>query len=583
MLRRSVLRSVCVWWFLGAVLAAQGQAPGAGETGAAGAGPAGASTNTEPLLVRQFGAEGSSGSFRARFAPRGGGIERLHLLDHYHSLEAARAAQSGGAAAAAGGHLLLAFGGYEHALRLLGAPARTRFPEELGTALWSVADVEGGIAFTLASGQGLELRKTLVHEPGQRGFRLDIELRNTGAEPGGRIECELVGPVLVSKAEASLIGNSSVAIAATTDGAVKHVGTAAGKVQTLDVEFAKLSFAGATNRFFGAFLYPRDTASAQALTGLWVDTLQPPLDPGLGETNPVARVRYGLGLVVPERGQRTVLTFGLYLGPKTYREFEKLADPERFAPMLDVDLNPPCCIDVPGGRFMAKLLLRLLGWFQAVVGNWGFAIVMLTILVRGLLAPLNYRMQKSMRAYSARMAVLKPKLDALKQRHADDPKAYQAAMVAFQRENKLIPPLGGCLPIFLTMPVYLGLFSALRTAYELRQQPFLFWIHDLSRSDAMFALPFWPHDFNLLPLVWIGLYLFMMLRQPLPTEPQARQMQQIMRYMPILIGVSLYGYASALMVYMVTSMLWTLLESAVIKKILGPVDPNVAAMTPTPM
>lgn len=533
----------------------------------------------EPI-VRQFGADGQSGAFRVRFRPHGAGIETLHLLDHYATLEAARAAKQGGGG---GGHLLLAFGGYDHALRLVGAPAATRFPEELGTALWTASDVPDGIAFALASGQGLELHKTLVHEPAQRGFRLEIELRNTGAEPGGRIECQLIGPVLVSKAEASLIGNSSVAIAATHDGVEKHVGVAAGKIQTLEVDLAKLSFAGSTNRFFGAFLYPRDAATAQALTGLWVDTVQPPLDPGLGETNPVARVRYGLALAVPARGESTRLTFGLYLGPKAYREFEKLADPERFAPMLDVDLNPPCCIDVPGGRFMAKLLLRLLGWFHAVVGNWGFAIVMLTILVRGLLAPLNYRMQKSMRAYSARMAVLKPKLDALKTRYADDPKAYQAAMVAFQRENKLIPPLGGCLPIFLTMPVYLGLFSALRTAYELRQQPFLFWIHDLSRSDAMFELPFWPHDFNLLPLVWIGLYLFMMLRQPLPTDPQARQMQQIMRYMPILIGVSLYGYASALMVYMVTSMLWTLLESAVIKKLLGPVDPNVAAMTPTPM
>jgi membrane protein insertase Oxa1/YidC/SpoIIIJ len=75
----------------------------------------------------------------------------------------------------------------------------------------------------------------------------------------------------------------------------------------------------------------------------------------------------------------------------------------------------------------------------------------------------------------------------------------------------------------------------------------------------------------------------MVLRQPLPTDPQQRQMQTIMRYMPILFGVMLYGYASALMVYMVTSMVWTLFESAVTKRILGPIDPNVAAMTPTPM
>ena len=232
---------------------------------------------------------------------------------------------------------------------------------------------------------------------------------------------------------------------------------------------------------------------------------------------------------------------------------------------------------------MAKLLLTLLGWFHDLVGNWGVAIIMLTILVRGLLSPLNFRMQKSMRAYAGKMAVLKPKLDALKEKYADDKAAYQQAMIALQREHKLLPPLGGCLPIFLTMPIYIGLFTALRTAYDLRHEPFFGWIDDLSRADALFHLGFWPHHFNLLPLVWIGLFVWMSLRQPLPTDPQQRQMQMYMRFMPILFGVMLYGYASALMLYMVTSMVWSLVESTVIKRILGPMDPNVAAMAPTPM
>ena len=200
----------------------------------------------------------------------------------------------------------------------------------------------------------------------------------------------------------------------------------------------------------------------------------------------------------------------------------------------------------------------------------------------GVLAPLNFRMQKSMRAYSKRMAVLKPKLDQLKEKYGDDQKRYQQEMLKFQREHKLMPPLGGCLPIFLTMPVYLGLFTALRTAYDLRHQPFL-WMTDLSQPDTLFALPFWPHNFNLLPLLWMGMFVTLQLRMPLPTDPQQRQMQQMMRYMPILFGVGLYNYASGLMVYMVTSMLWTFVESAVIKKILGPIDPNTASLAPTPM
>ena len=200
----------------------------------------------------------------------------------------------------------------------------------------------------------------------------------------------------------------------------------------------------------------------------------------------------------------------------------------------------------------------------------------------GVLAPLNFRMQKSMRAYSKRMAVLKPKLDQLKEKYGDDQKRYQQEMLKFQREHKLMPPLGGCLPIFLTMPVYLGLFTALRTAYDLRHQPFL-WMTDLSQPDTLFALPFWPHNFNLLPLLWMGMFVTLQLRMPLPTDPQQRQMQQMMRYMPILFGVMLYSYAAALLVYMVTSMAWSMVENAIVKKVLGPMDPNVAAMAPQPI
>ncbi|MCC7064367.1 MAG: YidC/Oxa1 family insertase periplasmic-domain containing protein [Planctomycetes bacterium] len=533
----------------------------------------------EIAFTREFGTPGQTGSFRARFSKKGGGLVFLQMMDHFVTLEAARHKVH-----TKDDYLLLASLGNDHALRLWGQTAETRFASDLATADWTYTEIENGVQFSLASGNGLVLTKTLRHDPTQRGFVLEIELRNETADAGGNVTFQLLGPALVNPAESGLLGNASTAIAAPVTGDPKHVGPSAGKVQVLEVDPKTIAFAGNTNRFFASFLYPRDTAASAALTGFFVDTVPYVEDKDtLTQANSVTRVRYGMSLTVPAKGEATKVTYGLFLGPKAYSVFATLANPELFAPILDVDLSPPCCIDVPGGRMMAKLLLHLLGWFHGVVHNWGFAIIMLTVLVRGLLAPLNFRMQKSMRAYSARMAVLKPKLDALKERHADDPKAYQQAMIALQREHKLMPPIGGCLPIFLTMPVYLGLFSALRTAYDLRQQPFLLWITDLSRSDSLVDLGFWPHHFNLLPIVWIVLYLVMVLRQPLPTDPQARQMQTIMRYMPILIGVSLYGYASALMIYMVTSMVWTLFESAVTKRILGPMDPNVAAMTPTPM
>lgn len=532
-------------------------------------------------FTQTFGAPGVVGGFHAEFSSFGAGLTYLQATDHV-------VARKPGASEAAGAAdwLLLLWNGADHMLRLAHAGAAPSvFPLDPATAQWTVARSGDAVTFKLDGGAGLSLEKTLRHDPKQRGFTMELALRNAGSQATGALELVLGGPVPVMPHESSLFGNLAVAIAAPTAGDAESVPPQAGVQHAFTVDAKALAFAGSTNRFFGAFVWPKDDSARGALAGLSVATL-PPIDDADSKTkaNTTTRVDYALRLPIPAAGQESRAAFGLYFGPKSYRVFATLPEPTRFAPILDVDLKSPCCgFEMPGGRPMAKLLLSLLGWFHDVVGNWGFAIVMLTILVRGLLLPLNFRMQKSMREYSKRMAVLKPKMDAMKAKYGDDQRAYQQAMLAFQREHKLMPPLGGCLPIFLTMPIYIGLFTALRTAYDVRQQPFVGWIQDLSVPDAMLQLPFWPGQFNLLPLVWIGMFLWLQTRMPLPTDPQQRQMQQMMRYMPILFGVMLYSYAAALLVYMVTSMAWSMVENAIVKKVLGPMDPNVAAMTPQPI
>ena len=525
----------------------------------------------------EFGAPGESGSYRARFSKQTGGIVWLQATDHYVSLATSRKADH-----ELGDYLLL-IDNADHSRRMF-QPDGGAFAKDPANADWALSELDDGVKLTLDDGQGLVLEKVLRHVPDQRGFVLEVTLRNTGSQKTGSQAFSLLGPALVVPQQAGLFGEVAVSIAAPLDGEAQHVvPSKEGKLQQLDVTPNLLAFAGSTNRFFGAFVYPMDQASRGAMTQFEVLTVAPrqgvePAD------NLTSRVRYGLNLTIPAQGQVSTASLGLFLGPKSFRVFESLDQPERFAPILDVDLNPPCCgIDIPGGRFMAKFLVGLLGTFYDLLGNWGFAIILLTILVRGSMFPLNFRMQKSMRAYGSKMAKLKPQLEALKTQYADDQKGYQQAMIQFQREHKIMPPIGGCLPIFLTMPIYLGLFTALRTAYDLRQQPWMFWIEDLSVSDQLATLGFWPDTFNLLPLLWMALFIFMTLRQPLPTDPQQRQMQMMMRFMPILFGVMLYSYASALLLYMVTSMLWSLVESTIVKKILGPIDPNAGAMAPTPI
>jgi YidC/Oxa1 family membrane protein insertase len=533
----------------------------------------------EAAFDHQFGPPESAGAFRARFAKAGGGLVSLWATDHYVSLEAQQKAQHG-----PGDWLLLAWNGNDHGFRLALAQANPAFPVDPAVAPWTVAVQPGEVKFTLEAA-GLRLEKVVRHDPQLRGFQLEFALHNVDSPATGNLDFTWLGPAPVMPTVQGLFGTLAGSIAAATDGTSVWKNPA--EVGDLALEGKPLSFAGSSNRFFGLFLFPRDDAARAALGALGVDTVPREPAPNLNvAAGSSTRLRAGLRLQVPARGGATRVAYGFYCGPKSNRVFATLPEAERtrFTPILEHDLNAPCCdFSVPGGRPMAKLLLWLLGIFYDVVGNWGVAIMMLTILVRGLLAPLNFRMQKSMRAYGKKMAVLKPKLDALKQQYGSDQRGYQQAMIAFQREHKLMPPLGGCLPIFLTMPIYMGLFTALRVAYDVRQQPFCAWMHDLSVPDALIPQVAFGYDLNLLPLLWIGLMVFQTLRTPLPTDPQQRQTMQIMRYMPLLFGVMLYSYAAALLVYMVTSMLWSLVEMTITRKILGPIDGDAAVYAPQTM
>ena len=528
----------------------------------------------ETGITKSFGPPGETGSFEARFSRLTAGIVWLKAKDHYVSAEAASQEVH------ESGEYLLLIDGNNHAMSLYQAAGGV-FGKNPGDSDWQMEDLGESIKFTLDDGKGLILEKLFEYDAIARGFTVTMTMRNTTSDVVGNQAFFLAGPALVSPKQASLFGDVSVSIAAPIEGEAVTLGPSPEFAdQPLVVPPALLSFAGSSNRFFSAFVYPKNEESRNAFTRFTVQTVPPRA--GQNDNNST-RVLFDMQLPVPGKGQSTSVSYGLYIGPKSYRVFETLPEPARFEPILEHDLEPPCCgVSVPGGRFMATTLLSLLGWFYGIFGNWGVAIIFLTVLVRGAMFPLNFRMQKSMRLYGAKMSKLKPQMDAMKKKYADDQKAYQQAMMAFNRENKVMPPIGGCLPIFLTMPIYIGLFTALRTAYDLRHEPFMAWINDLSSSDQLFELGFWPDDFNLLPLIWIVLLVFQMLRQPLPTDPQQRQTQKIMRFMPMMFGVMLYAYASALLLYMVTSMLWSLVESAIVKKILGPADPN-SGMMPTPM
>ena len=245
-------------------------------------------------------------------------------------------------------------------------------------------------------------------------------------------------------------------------------------------------------------------------------------------------------------------------------------------------------------RSVSRVILWVLRKIHSVVGNWGWAIVILTFIVRLVLFPINRRSQRAMLAQQEGMNRVKPELDRLKKKHEDDPKKFmEAQMALFRREKVSMVPLGGCLPIFLQIPVFFGLFSALRASLDLRQAPWL-WVEDLSQPDHLvrfagegFSNPLGLISgccgasasnitgFHILPILmiiaWVANSYFM--PRPTSTSPEQEQMRKMMMFMPIMFGLFMYSYAAGLSLYWLTSSLLGLVETNVIKKI-WPVTPQ---------
>ncbi len=225
--------------------------------------------------------------------------------------------------------------------------------------------------------------------------------------------------------------------------------------------------------------------------------------------------------------------------------------------------------------YVAPFILWLLSLFHTLVGNWGVSIILLTIVVKAAVFPIMRHSQVKMAAYQAKMAKVKPQLDAINKKYAKDPQKKNQETMKIYQQHKLTPPIGGCLPMFLQMPIFIGLYQALRSSILIRQQPFFGWIKDLSQPDALIDFHGPLVDvpilsgvttLNLLPLIMVVLWVAHQRSMPKPTDPQQAQMQKMMAFMPILFGLILYNYAAGLSLYMITSSAIGIFEQQVIRK-----------------
>ena len=187
---------------------------------------------------------------------------------------------------------------------------------------------------------------------------------------------------------------------------------------------------------------------------------------------------------------------------------------------------------------IAKIILKMLQVFHNWLGNWGFAIILLTCVVRILVFPFNLMSYKSMKA----MQVIQPKLNAIREKYKNDTQKLNQETMSLMRENK-VNPLGGCLPVLLQLPIFLALYQVLGQSVELYQAPFIFWITDLSLKDHYYVLP-----------VLMGITMF--LQQKLTPTTMDPMQAKIMMFMPILFAFLMISLPSGLTLYIFVSALF---------------------------
>jgi len=230
-----------------------------------------------------------------------------------------------------------------------------------------------------------------------------------------------------------------------------------------------------------------------------------------------ARVIESVGEIAP--GAAATVTADLWVGPQDQNALEALA------PGLNL------VVDYGWLTLIAKPLFGLMTWLHALLGNWGWTIVALTVLIKAAFYPLASTSYRSM----ARMKQVAPRLQALKEKYGDDRAKLNAAMMTMYRTEK-INPLGGCLPILVQIPVFISLYWVLLASVEMRGAPWLLWIEDLSVRDPWFILP---------AIMMVTMFLQIKLNPTPPDPMQAR----IMMIMPLVFGGMMFFFPAGLVLY----------------------------------
>ena len=314
-----------------------------------------------------------------------------------------------------------------------------------------------------------------------------------------------------------------------------------------------VEFAGVTNQFFATVIRPREAA----LTQVWSKGANVKLVEGGDQT--ITSVRAGLQLpsVTLAPSELRSLNYRIYVGPKDNTLLRKMENHwgGGWGDVMQYGWFSPV------SRFLNWLLNILHNLLDGLARNWswGLAIILLTVTVRIIIWPLHAKSTNTMK----RMAKLQPEMAKIKEKYADDPNKINTETMGLYRKFG-INPLGGCLPMFIQIPIFFGFYRMLQYAVELRGQGFL-WVNDLSQPDTLTYLAGVP--INILPIV-MAITSFLQIRMTPMTGDKMQQ--KIIMFMPFMFFFFCYNFASALALYWTTQNIFSIGQTWLMNKIPEP-------------
>jgi len=255
----------------------------------------------------------------------------------------------------------------------------------------------------------------------------------------------------------------------------------------------------------------------------------------------IVGTKYALPAIAPGASETSIAS--LYIGPQDQHALEQLA------PGLDL------VVDYGWLTVLSKPLFWLLQFLHNGLGNWGWAIVIATLLIKLALFPLSAASYKSM----ARMKEVTPRMMKIREQYGDDKQKLNAAMMELYKNEK-INPIGGCLPIVVQIPVFLAYYWVLLASVEMRNQPWMLWVHDLASPDPWFVLP-------------IAMMATMIVQYKLnPTPPDPVQ-AKVMAIMPFIFGAMFFMFPAGLVLYWFVNNLLSIAQQAYITRNLTKAKP----------